>query len=204
VPDTNVLLTRSYVDICDGKAPGLRRFLGALLWSLHGWNDRAQQEVPGFRDRIATVQHLPHEGGMNLRMHPSLISGLALRGTDAGAGLARNFGPSPPTDVRTTWANHRWVRFRNGAKLIEEALVGIAKQDQALTGSRESLPQLFGNQPSYALYGQALSASKELYAQLVKLGQWLIQVRQTTGSSAAGPVRGQPKPTTELRVRPRV
>ena len=68
-----------------------------------------QAHVPGYRDRIVAVEHTKTEGGMNLDMDSTVISGLAERGQYAG--------------LRTDsfdFTNHRWLRFRSLLQTLEE------------------------------------------------------------------------------------
>lgn len=189
--------------------PSLTAFFGSLLHTLHGWMDRSQMEVPGFYDRVATIRLHKGEGGLNLRMPADLIRQLSDRGVAAGRRLVRHFHPASPADpdIATTWANHRWVRYRTVARLHEEALEALLVADERMQGRAEDLRTLHQQPPSYPFAPLPhRAAALAAYEEMLKLARWYREQRK--GLEAAGlegKVHGgdYPKPRSRLRVLPR-
>lgn len=59
--------------------------------------DAAQLVLPGYRDRIITVQHDDFEGGMNLSMPEQVVHDLAERGRLGAVKLVDAFAGERPT-----------------------------------------------------------------------------------------------------------
>jgi len=93
---------------------GLPGFLAAIFDVMQNWSDTTLAELPGFRDRIVTVELTPDEGGLNLNLSKQRVEDLKQRGTRAGQFLVERFS-EPSTLVPGTgmsWENHRWLRYR--------------------------------------------------------------------------------------------
>lgn len=103
-----------------GRAGGLPRsqeitsvvsFLRAVLGAMQNWGDNTRITMPGYRDRVAIIRQKKGEGGMNLAMPPTVITGLANRGAEAAA-LFDDFD----LDL------HKWVRYRVSMAATDELL----------------------------------------------------------------------------------
>jgi len=106
-------------------------FVGVILDTLQNWADNAQARVPGYRDRVVHIFVEDDLGGLNVNMDESAIARLSRRGGLAGAELVRRFtappgGPPDGPEMRLTWDNHRWVRFRTLMDLLEDLLLSVA------------------------------------------------------------------------------
>ncbi len=78
---------------------GIGGFFGSVIDTMKDWQDNLQSTLPGYRERIATVELSADEGGLNLDMPPALVNAIAARGDEAGKALL-NFD----------FEDHRWRR----------------------------------------------------------------------------------------------
>ena len=216
----------------DGQ-PKLMRFVAALLGTLHGWSDRAQQRVPGFKERVVSIALREGEGGLNLRMPKALIDALAERGLAAGKRLVLHYHPSQSlqrddtnnADIRTTWSNHRWVRYRTAGHLLEEALESVLVGDEKTKGTKDDLRDAHQAQGAYQFYDEhgyrddlRRKAALETYLDLIELAIKLRAHRETikresnnVSTTKADRIPGDdgiygvnyPKPRSRLRIMPR-
>jgi predicted acylesterase/phospholipase RssA len=97
-------------------ADGLSAFLLAIVNVMQNWHDNALLRLPGYRDRVASVQLAPNEGGLNLNMPKELITLLSGRGEQAAGRLILHFDPANAAackaqGIETTWENQRWIRL---------------------------------------------------------------------------------------------
>jgi predicted acylesterase/phospholipase RssA len=101
-------------------------FFSALFDTARNWGDTELMAMPGYRDRIVHVALADDEGGLNLRMEDKVIKRIGERGERAGELLAARYAFSPKLDpqsgkeIRLTWDNHRWVRFRSFMAALED------------------------------------------------------------------------------------
>lgn len=200
----------------DGR-PSLIGLLRGIVTTLHGWTDRAQQRVPGYYDRVATVLLRPGEGGLNLRMPAERITALSERGACAGKRLVAHFNPKGPNspEINTTWRNHRWVRYRTAGRLLEEALESVLRDRQATKGTADDLCCAHKNPPSYPLKADQRRYALQVYEALLDLAGKMRDWRKALVDS--GKVKPDPedpeevtiysndypKPRSRLRVLPR-
>ncbi|MFI5506153.1 hypothetical protein ACIA48_01700 [Mycobacterium sp. NPDC051804] len=100
--------------------------LGAVLTTMQNWSDNLATKALGVRDRICTIQLASGEGGMNLDMDSTTITGLIPKGRAAGENLGwmvRGDIPAHvdlpphihPDEATTQWTRHRWTRLRSTA-----------------------------------------------------------------------------------------
>ncbi len=93
---------------------GLFAFLGAIFNVMQNWSDATLAELPGFRDRIVTIELTPAEGGLQLNLDEQRVEDLKGRGTLAGRFLVERF--AAPSTLEPgggmSWENHRWLRYR--------------------------------------------------------------------------------------------
>lgn len=217
LPKTNRIAEPEWIDIetsnisahTTSRMPSPVKFLASIISTLHGWNDATQMRVPGFRDRIADIRLGPGEGGINLRMGKTLILELADRGRRAGQLLCEHFVPpdhrpaTMPIDptIKTTWNNHRWVRFRTAAKLLEEAFAGLRSAELETKNDPSAISALHINQPSFEMDKSQAASSMDAYKKLLDLADWLESEQQRLGHRIYD--KKYPKPHCQLRIRPR-
>jgi predicted acylesterase/phospholipase RssA len=128
-------ITAAYlaIDGLDGR-PSPLAAAGALLRTIRTWRDEALKRTPGFRDRVVQIRHTRREGGLNLNMPAEAIALLSASGRAAAdAIIARFLAPAPE---QNGWLNHRWVRMRSSAALLQQALVPV----DATLESRKLVP----------------------------------------------------------------
>ncbi|SEF37601.1 Patatin-like phospholipase [Amycolatopsis pretoriensis] len=101
-------------------------FAGAMLSTARSWVDESQAAMPGYDDRIVTVYVEDDEGGLNLEMDQSQITGLAERGKAAAEQLVERFaGELPGTTPALGWERQRWLRFRTATAGLSGWLTGF-------------------------------------------------------------------------------
>jgi hypothetical protein len=205
----------SRFDEGNGDLRRLAGFLGALKTTASNWGDNEQMKVPGYRDRVAHISHSKDEGGLNLDMPAAVVRRLSERGRIAGALLRDGFTLPATPERRTDWRNHKWVRLRTSAALLDEAVrsVTVAYDEPDLTGV-ESYRELLGlprsEQPSYEITDRQRDLTRELFegeganggsaGGLVEAGARLHAARISERPIALQ--RRAPSPSPELRVMP--
>ncbi|WP_086840890.1 patatin-like phospholipase family protein [Amycolatopsis kentuckyensis] len=104
----------------------LMGFAGAMLSTARSWVDESQAAMPGYDDRIVTVYVKDGEGGLNLEMDQTQITGLAERGEAAAERLVERFaGEHPGTTPAPGWERQRWLRFRTATAGLSRWLAGF-------------------------------------------------------------------------------
>ncbi len=159
----------------------LGSFIFQIVDTARGWVDAAHLVMPGYRDRVVTVYHDDLEGGMNLKMHSTIVAGLADRGQAAGAKLVNKFTGTPTDEYHRTlsqgwgWNNQRWIRFRTAAAGLD-AWLSMFKNNYDATPQPPALPydQLAGPNaraalPSYKFAGDDHNTVNQLTASLLGL-----------------------------------
>ncbi|MBX3171849.1 MAG: patatin-like phospholipase family protein [Candidatus Eremiobacteraeota bacterium] len=111
---------------CWNRFSNLGGWLYSIFNAAQNWRDNGLVRKPGYRDRVVHITLAGDEGGLNLQMAPELIKRLQERGKAAGQALLKGFGASPT--VKTTWDNHRWIRYRNTMKLMAEMLPKVRER----------------------------------------------------------------------------
>ena len=180
----------------------LMGFVHCIADTIQNWTDNTQTRVPGYRDRIAHIHHTDQEGGMNLNMPAPVIAALTERGRCAAERLVERF-TQPPVGAQPSWDNHRWVRFRSTTGLLEDMLYRWRRTYQAAPIADErSYADLVGRQDddpptSYPWDAEQGRFAREATDEVLKLvDRWAKGTLRLAG--------GAPRPTPELRVRPRV
>jgi predicted acylesterase/phospholipase RssA len=183
----------------------LAGFFGALINTMYNWADNAQVRVPGYRDRVVHIFQTDQEGGLNLNMEPDKIEALGERGRFAGVKLRERFTGQDNSPL--TWDNHRWIRYRSMFALLEQTLRDLRRAYRS---------PLFGDTPFKSLVERARTEPPEGYRLsepeqrefaarvtelIIALGDEWEEERKTSGQSFGA---GAPRPTPELRVRPRI
>lgn len=108
---------------------GLLGFVMAMFDSAKDWQDSLQSILPGYRERIVTVNLKEDEGGLNLEMGAETITLLSGFGLDAGEEIAASFDLD----------EHRWRRYLVEIQAIEEMLDQFAKSYSDTTPQPDSL-----------------------------------------------------------------
>lgn len=179
----------------------LAGFFSAILNAMQNWSDNLQTHLPGYRDRVVHVCLRPDEGGVNLDMDERLIEPLSERGRDAAQKLIERFA-IPHSGGELTWENHRWVRYRTTMALIEAMLKSYsAAFDSSTDGDRKYLELIerdFDDPPkSYRWTARQKESG-------VNSTQELLALVEKWKQSPSHFSEHAPKPTAELRIRPRV
>ncbi len=191
----------------DDNGPNLTGFLASLIDSMQNWNDNLQSQIPGFRDRIVHVFLSPREGGLNIDMTQDIATKLSERGQCAGALLTQRFTcPSPSGPPQTTnWENHRWVRFRTAAAMLERFVVDFTKRYSAEPANGDTAYcDIVGRDPTTAPFSYEFGSPQQ-HDFAVAQSATLASIG--TAWDAAGTcdfVNGAPDPAPELQVRPRI
>ena len=157
-------------------------FFASILDTMQNWSDSTQITMPGFRDRVVEVRQYANEGGMNLRMPPDVIRGLARRGADAGRNITSGDEQTPAFDFDT----HRWIRHR----------VAMASIDDVLTAMVDVWPeqQTFLDTPHDGF--EAGSNDRVATGKVIELAEELGRLRHP---ATLGTV---PRPQPDLRLSP--
>lgn len=114
-------ITGAYLEIDDiNGLPTIGGFGIAILQTIRLWRDGALKRTPGFRDRIVQVRHTKEEGGLNLNMPVESIQAMSESGEAAANLIIKRFCD---VDAKENgWLNHRWVRMRIAAALMQKYL----------------------------------------------------------------------------------
>lgn len=188
--------TTSYVNIEreDGSlSPGA--FLGALLRTIRISREEALKHTPGFRDRIVQIMHTKDEGGLNLNMPPESITAMSESGRVAADQVIERFLNADPSE--NGWLNHRWVRMRSAAALMQQksASISYAWNAASLQPDYEALwrgPEDLN--AAYRLSKEQCAAGERLWQSLVAAGQF------APGEDLS---QGAPKPQPTLEIAPK-
>jgi predicted acylesterase/phospholipase RssA len=203
---------------------GLAPFASTLLNTARFWSDNQMLMAPGTRDRVVNIALRDVEGGLNLDMSPSVISDLDWRGRAAGLLIAARFDPEEQVDPETgeanvcTFANHRWVRYRNfmasfedlsrrfvlarrasdaaasarGETLLDKMISGLAKEKLGYPAPKSA--QDYYRKVTNGLEQLALTMAADTRANEIATFDWLGS-RRVAGS-------GAPRPKMRARLRP--
>ena len=196
--NNNAGVTAAYVavDETDGQ-PSLPRFAGAILRTIRTWRDEALKRTPGYRDRVVQIRHTKREGGLNLNMTRAAIDVMSRSGDEAARQVIERF--LNPVEKDNGWLNHRWVRMRSTAAILQETFAPLSEawHDARLTPSYEALWLAHGMDalPAYQLSKTNRTAGFALWERIVTLPQ---QVGPAELSAHA------PRPQPELVIAPRL
>jgi predicted acylesterase/phospholipase RssA len=196
--NNNTGVTAAYlpVDEADGR-PSLPRFTSALLRTIRTWRDEALKRTPGYRDRVVQIRHTKREGGLNLNMTRAAIDVMSRSGDEAARQVIERF--LDPVAKDNGWLNHRWVRMRSTAAVLQETFAPLAEawHDAHLVPSYEALWMAHGVDalPAYQLSKTNRTAGFALWERIVTLPQ---QVAPAELSAHA------PQPQPELVIAPRL
>jgi hypothetical protein len=191
----------------DDNGPNLPGFLGSIIDSMQNWNDTMQSQVPGFRDRIVDVFLSAQEGGLNIDMTQDVVTKLSRRGQCAGALLTERFtSPSPPAPPQTiNWENHRWVRFRTAAAMLERFVVDFTTRYAAEPANGDTAyADMVGRDPAKAPFSYEFSSPQQHDFAVAQSGALTSLGKNWDSAGTCDFVNGAPAPAPELQVRPRI
>lgn len=158
-------LNPAYLHLDDEHGmPAPARLATALIRTIRTWRDEALKRTPGYRDRVVQIHHTKQEGGLNLNMPKESIDRMRESGRLAASTIIDRFLCD---DVeKNGWLNHRWVRMRSTAALLQDA---IAPLQTALSAQqlRPSYQQMWaGEAPkaAYPLNDEERQAGRALWA----------------------------------------
>lgn len=207
-----------------GGLGGIVGFLGNVMHVAKDWNHETLSHLPGFRDRIGLILLTRDEGGLNLTMPKERIAQLTEYGREAGRQFVVRFGDPGkwPPNVQPSamnWGNHQLIRLRLLLASTAELLEGLERASKTLGGTPQDYARFFapGQPPhTYRLKGLdnlAADPTTDSYPTQAGLAQAMLQellaLAQLIDASVAQqvgvhPTIRAPKPTPELRLRPRV
>ena len=184
------------VDEADGR-PSLPRFGSAILRTIRTWRDEALKRTPGYRDRVVLIRHTKQEGGLNLNMTCAAIDTMSKSGEEAARQVIERF--LHPVEKDNGWINHRWVRMRSTAAVLQETFAPLSEawHDARLTPSYEALWLAHGADalPAYQLSKTNRTAGFALWQQIVALPQAVAPAELSAHA---------PRPQPELVIAPRL
>ena len=185
--------------------------------------------MPGFRDRIGLVRLTRAQGGLNLAMEKERIAQLARYGENLGKRFVRRFGDPArwdpdiarlePEPVRLDWENHQLIRFRLLLATMEEFCGQLEHVVAQLAESPADYHRFLvgpAHRHSYGLEGLGEPPAQPPKSQAQLARELLQRLRELAGvlHTATGLAREQgrdirlakraPRPTPELKVRPRL
>ncbi|HEY2452118.1 MAG TPA: hypothetical protein VGI71_05790 [Scandinavium sp.] len=199
----------------------LTGFVRALINTMQSWGYETQARLPGYRDRIAVILLTEQEGGLNLSMPANRILTLADYGKEAGIGFVRRFGdcshlPGVQPANTMNWENHQLIRLHSLIASISEMLLSLKQGDDALKMNlkqryeRFFTPQDLGP-ASYRFQGRTKShIPGQPYQSQARLAEYILNDLLTLASeieasnSSANPERKAPKPSPEMKLKPRI
>jgi predicted acylesterase/phospholipase RssA len=146
---TGVAPAYEAVDEADGL-PSLFGFVRGILTTIRTWRDEGLKRSPGYRDRVVRIHHTRSEGGLNLNMPQEHIATMSASGALAAERVIERF--LAPEPERNGWLNHRWVRMRSAAGVLQTAFDPLVQAwDRALVPTYEELWRHGGNAAAYPL-----------------------------------------------------
>jgi len=195
--NNNQGVTQPYVAVDDGAGlPSLARFATAILRTIRTWRDEALTRTPGYRDRVVLIRHKKSEGGLNLNMDRKAIGLMSRSGSQAARQVIARF--LDPAEIHNGWLNHRWVRMRSVAAVLQDTLspLGEAWNDARLSPSYAALWQAQGDAalPAYRLSRESRLAGDILWQGILAIPR---QMGQADLSNHA------PRPQPELVISPK-
>lgn len=173
------------------RVDSLGQFLGSMLDAMQEWRENLQSILPGYRERIVHVRLAPHEGGLNLNMPPEIIAQLSGYGQQAGRKLREDFD----------WDAHRWRRYLVAVARLDEMLDDLRKSyTESAPGDeplKDFLDRYHDTPAEYEQTGSWNAAAEQDIEDLMRChALWLSRKRLQKGQI--------PKPSSELRMTPRV
>ena len=136
---------------------GIGAFIMALFNSAKDWQDTLQTVLPGYRERIVSIDLTAEEGGLNLTMTPKTIEFLGDMGEFAGKRIREKFD----------FDEHRWRRYLVEQNAVEDLLI---KYHDAYTAKKP-----YGSDFDYA--GIAVDYERKSYTDISPARRKALQER---------------------------
>ena len=200
--------------------PALRGFLALLSNVAKDWNHETLSLMPGFRDRIGLIQLTREEGGLNLTMPTERIERLTHYGREAGQQFVLRFGDpqhwQPGAQASPmNWENHQIIRLRLQLASVAEQLQSLERACRELHGTEQDYQRFFSadarrysypfkglhdleQDPDTGLYRTQAGLAQAMLGKLREIAQMIEQ------HPDSHPAIDAPKPTPELKLRPRL
>lgn len=201
-------------------------FLSTVLSTSKEWNHDTLSRLPGFRDRIGLIRLTEEEGGLNLAMPAQRIAALTEYGRQAGIEFVLRFGDSErvlqrPGNRHMNWENHQLIRLRLLIASVSEMLGNLQTSHERLDANPvQRYQRFFGPVPlgpsAYRLQHRGVAqVPGQRYQSQARLAEHvlntLLGLAADIDAATKGP-RGRtvdprhkaPKPTPELKPRPRI
>lgn len=121
-----------------GRIDSLPAFIFAMFDSARNWQEMLQSQLHGYSDRIVEIRLDSTEGGLNLKMDPQVVSGIADLGGRAGEKIVRRFD----------FQEHRWRRAVSMLYRASEQLIVFGDREEQLKYTElidTYQPKSFGN-----------------------------------------------------------
>jgi Patatin-like phospholipase len=120
-------------------------FVTRIVMTAVSWRDQVQSELPGYRERVVTVDLKPDEGGLNLQMPATSIRRLARFGRVAALRLHAAYGSRSSAQRTNAWDEHRWIRIRSTLAAAQSYLRDMQRME---AHERAALRALFTQMPA--------------------------------------------------------
>jgi len=195
--NNNEGLNAAYVAVDDDQAlPSLARFATAVFRTIRTWRDEALTRTPGYRDRVVLIRHKKSEGGLHLNMSRKTIALMSRSGSLAARAIIDRF--LDPVALDNGWLNHRWVRMRSTAAILQDTLAPLsdAWRDADLTPSYAAMWQAQGLSalPAYRLSKENRQAGDILWQGVLAIPERIAHADLSAHA---------PRPQPELVISPK-
>lgn len=187
----------AYLEVEDQQGwPSPLRLAQAIFQTIRSWRDQALKRTPGYRDRVVQIHHTKKEGGLNLDMPGESIALMSESGAMAAERIIARFLCEDPQ--KNGWLNHRWVRMRSAAGVLQQAFKPVhgAMTQPALSPSYQALWLAEGKaaQAAYVLDKSEREQGRLLWEQIIAMGPHLYGVNLSASA---------PRPEPSLVISPK-
>lgn len=187
----------AYLEVEDQHGlPSPLRLAQAIFLTIRTWRDQALKRTPGYRDRVVQIHHTKKEGGLNLDMPSESIALMSESGAIAAKRIIERFLSEDPQ--KNGWLNHRWVRMRSAAGVLQQAFKPVhgAMTQPALSPSYQDLWLAEGKaaQAAYVLDKSEREQGRLLWEQISAMGPQLHGVNLSASA---------PRPEPSLVISPK-
>ncbi|MBB5370018.1 MULTISPECIES: patatin-like phospholipase family protein [unclassified Janthinobacterium] len=187
----------AYLEVEDPHGlPSPLRLAQAIFLTIRTWRDQALKRTPGYRDRVVQIHHTKKEGGLNLDMPSESIALMSESGAMAAERIIERF--LCVDSQKNGWLNHRWVRMRSAAGVLQQAFKPVhgAMTQPALSPSYQDLWLAEGKaaQAAYMLDKSEREQGRLLWEQISAMGPHLHGVNLSASA---------PRPEPSLVISPK-
>jgi predicted acylesterase/phospholipase RssA len=185
-------------EIPEGKPFSQLRWFGdRIMDSMQNWRDQLPKTMPGYRDRIAYVQHTETEGGLNLNMDKSVIETLANSGAKAAKELNHAFySKHEDYNDQTGWQNHQWIRMRSSLKVLDQLVKSLGEKIESTYLALPDQPA-----PSYA-FGNEANGPSPNQIKAVEFLKAVEELAETMKTMQGNLDKGAPESKLNYRISP--